>query len=166
VTPDTDGPREPEDRPAPRVALQVHLDSGYQSGPVDGAWWPQSRDLATEMVDLVDHLSTLLGGIDKVLFSRPDWDAWAGLANTHLLECRTGPVRLSSFPSDDTHLVVVTMRSGQRYRLLVIPSTTAPSEAAEVMEQAADERNTRGPAELLGLLGHDQSHIGFDSWNQ
>lgn len=155
-----------DERAGPRVALRAHLDYGYQSGPVDGAWWPQTRDLASEVLELVDNLSELIGGIDWVLFSRPDWDVPDGAPGTDVVESRSGPVRLSSFASDDTHLVVITMRSGQRHRLLVIPSTTPPVEAARVMQQAADERNTRGPAELLGLVGHDQSHIGFDSWNQ
>jgi hypothetical protein len=33
------------------------------------------------------------------------------------------------------------------------------------MEEAADEGNSSGPAELLELIGPDQSHIGFDIWN-
>lgn len=148
-----------------RVALRVRLDNGFQSGPVDGAWWPQSRDLLAEAVDLVENFPHPLGGIKKLLFSRPDWDAVALTSQPHHIRTRRGSVEVGSFPSDDTHLMIITMRSGQRHRLLVIPSETPPDLAARILEEAADERNTLGPAALLKLVGPDQSHIGYDSWN-
>ena len=148
-----------------RVDLRVRLDNGYQSGPVDGAWWPQSRDLQAEAVDLVENFPHPLARIKKLLFSRPDWEAVAHTPAARHLRTRRGSVELGSFPSDDTHLMIVTMRSGQRHRLLVIPCETPPDVAARIMEDAADERNTLGPAALLELVGPDQSHIGFDSWN-
>ncbi|WP_414690333.1 DUF5994 family protein [Nocardioides sp.] len=148
-----------------RVTLRLRLDNGYQSGPVDGAWWPQSRDLLAEAVDLVENFPHPLNRIRKLLFSRPDWDADGRAAGTRHVHTRRGSVEIGSFPSDDTHLMVITMRSGQRHRLLVIPSETPPETAARIMEEAADERNTHGPAALLELIGPDQSHIGFDSWN-
>jgi len=149
---------------AQRVDLRVRLDNGYQSGPVDGAWWPQSRDLPAEAVDLVENFPHPLNRIRKLLFSRPDWDPVKPIT-AHRIQTRRGSVELESFPSDDTHLMVITMRSGQRHRLLVIPSETPPDVAVRIMEEAADDRNTRGPAALLDLVGPDQSHIGLDSWN-
>lgn len=148
-----------------RVALRIRLDNGYQSGPVDGAWWPQSRDLRTEAVDLVENFPHPLGQVRKLLFSRPDWEAVAPTPDAHRIRTRQGIVEVGSFPSDDTHLMIITMRSGQRHRLLVIPSETPPDVAARVMDDAADERNTLGPAALLELVKPDQSHIGFDVWN-
>lgn len=148
-----------------RVALRLRLDNGYQSGPVDGAWWPQSRDLQAEAADLVENFPHPHGRIRKLLFSRPDWDAVAHSPEAHHITTRRGAVEVGSFPSDDTHLMIITMRSGQRHRLLVIPSETPPDLATRIMEEAADERNRLGPAALLELAGPDQSHIGFDSWN-
>jgi len=150
---------------AQRVDLRLRLDNGYQSGLVDGAWWPQSRDLLAEAVDLVENFPHPLNRIRKLLFSRPDWDAAGLTAGTQHVHTRRGSVEIGSFPSDDTHLMVITMRSGQRHRLLVIPSETPPEVAARIMDEAADERNTRGPSALLELVGPDQSHIGLDSWN-
>jgi len=46
-----------------RVDLRVRLHHGHQSGPVDGAWWPQSRDLRAEAVDLAENLPHPLGRI-------------------------------------------------------------------------------------------------------
>jgi hypothetical protein len=149
----------------PRVALRVRLHNDYQPGPVDGAWWPQSRDLLVESVDLVEYFPHHLGRIKKLLFSRPDWDVVGRRPGAHHIRTQRGSVEVGSFPSDDTHLMIVTMRSGQRHRLLVIPTETPPDVAARIMEEAADEGNSSGPAELLELIGPDQSHIGFDIWN-
>ena len=61
-------------RASARVPLRIQLDNGYRSGPLDGGWWPQSRDLATECRDLVDHFPHLVGRPSRLLFSRPDWE--------------------------------------------------------------------------------------------
>jgi hypothetical protein len=148
-----------------RVPLRIRLDNGFQSGHVDGAWWPQSRDLQVEAADLVDHFPHLIGSIERLLFSRPDWDAVAGAPSARRIQAHRGPVKVGSFPSDDTHLMIVKMTSGARLRLLVIPSDTAPAEATRVMDLAADERNQASARELLRLTGADQSGIGFDVWN-
>jgi Family of unknown function (DUF5994) len=158
----------PADRsttPAAREPLRIRLDNGFTSGPLDGAWWPQSRDLQTEAADLVDHFPDLLGGIDRLLFSRPDWDAVRGAPSLRQIHAAVGPVKVGSFPSDDTHVMIVKMRSGQRLRLLVVPSDTDPDLAAVVMERAADDRNTQSPSVLLGLSGPDQSEVAFAVWD-
>jgi hypothetical protein len=45
-----------------------------QSGYVDGAWWPHSDDLTTELPDLLAVLSVRLGRIDRVLYKFSDWE--------------------------------------------------------------------------------------------
>jgi hypothetical protein len=145
--------------------LRIRLDNSFQSGPLDGAWWPQSRDLQAEAADLVDHFPDLVGRIERLLFSRPDWDPATSAPSMRRIQAGRGAVKVGSFPSDDTHIMVVKLSSGQRLRLLVIPSDTAPDQAASVMEQAADDRNTRPPTALLGLSGPDQSGIGIHAWN-
>lgn len=137
--------------PDGRVPLRLRLDNSFQSGPLDGAWWPQSRDLQREAADLVDHFPGLPGRIERLLFSRPDWDAVRGAAGAHRIEAARGTVKVGSFPSDDTHVLIVRMSSGQRLRLLVVPADTEPDLAAQVMQQAADDRNTESPTALLGL---------------
>jgi hypothetical protein len=150
---------------AQRVALRICVDNDYRSGPVDGAWWPQSRDLQAESIDLVENFPHHLGRIRGLLYSPPDWDVVEFPPGARHIRTRRGFVEVGSFPSDDTHLMIVTMRSGQRHRLLVIPTDTPPDVAARIMEEAMEEGNTCGPAALLELIGPDQSHIGFDIWN-
>ncbi|WP_221767507.1 DUF5994 family protein [Nocardioides sp. LS1] len=56
--------------PAPHAALRLQLQDHSGSSPIDGAWWPHSRDLHVEVADLVDHFPLLSGRIDRLLFSR------------------------------------------------------------------------------------------------
>jgi hypothetical protein len=148
-----------------RVPLRIRLDNSFQAGPLDGAWWPQSRDLQEEAADLVDHFPHLLGRIDRLLVSRPDWDAVRGTPSARRIQAARGAVKVGSFPSDDTHLMIVKLSSGQRLRLLVVPSDTEPGLASSVMERAADDRNTRSPSALLGLSGPDQGDIAHTAWD-
>lgn len=48
----------------PRLRLKP---KAPQSGYVDGAWWPHSDDLRSELPDLLAVLSVRLGRIDRVL---------------------------------------------------------------------------------------------------
>lgn len=150
---------------AARVPLRLRLGQSFQSGPLDGAWWPQSRDLQLETSDLVDHFPGPAGRISRLLFSRPDWDAVPGVPSPRRIKAARGAVKLGSFPSDDTHIVIVKLSAGRRLRLLVVPSDTEPGLASRIMEQAADDRNTQSPRTLLGLPGADQSQIGHAVWN-
>lgn len=135
-----------------RTPLRVRLDNGFASGPLDGAWWPQSRDLQLESADLVDHLPGLIGRIGRVLFSAPDWDLAHGKhRRTQRVTVHQGHVEMRSVRGDDTHVMILEMVSGEQIRLLVIPCETDPALARQLMEQAADDRNTKSPHTILGL---------------
>ncbi len=54
----------------PRLRLKP---KAAQSGYVDGAWWPQSDDLAAELPDLLAALSVRLGRIDRVMYNFNEW---------------------------------------------------------------------------------------------
>jgi hypothetical protein len=78
----------------------------------------------------VDNLPATAGRINRLLFSRPDWDdALVGGRGARRVRTGRGPVKVGSFPSDDTQLMVLTMATGQRLRLAVVPSDTDPAEA-------------------------------------
>ncbi|WP_418063023.1 DUF5994 family protein [Pimelobacter simplex] len=145
----TSSPSAPRHQPANRSPLRIALYNGFQSQVLDGAWWPQSRDLQAECADLIDHFPRMLGHPARLLFSRPDWDAVVGQPSARKILASRGAVKVGSFPSDDTHLMVVVMQSGERIHLLVIPSTCKPETAHLLMDQAADERNALSAASLL-----------------
>ena len=116
--------------PAGRVPLRMQLGEPPASGPISGIWWPQSRNLQVEAADLVDHFPDQVGHIDRLLFSRPDWDnPVADGRGVRRIRARRGPVKVGSFPSDDTHLMILLLASGRRVSLKVIASATDPAEA-------------------------------------
>src|ERR1700751_2929209 len=54
----------------PRLRLKP---KAPQSGYVDGAWWPHSKDLAAELPDLLAVLSVRLGPIGRVIYNVNEW---------------------------------------------------------------------------------------------
>lgn len=123
--------------------LRLHFSDSSAHDGVDGAWWPRSRDLQREAADLVDHFPAARGRIDRVLFSRPDWDGSSadGRGVRSILAAR-GRVKVGSFPSDDTHLMVLSMSSGARLKVLVIPSDTPDVEAEQRLQDAVKTGRT------------------------
>lgn len=122
--------------PSQRMPLRLHL-ADEAEGPLAGAWWPQSRDLQDEAADLVDHFPAEVGRINRLLYSRPDWDAAVvGRRGVHKIRAQRGPIKVGSFPSDDTHVMVLTLASGRRLKLAVIPSRLSPADGARRLEAA------------------------------
>lgn len=118
-----------------RRPLRLRLRGAPVPGHVDGAWWPQTRCLADEAADLVDNFPVASGRVSRLLFSRPDWDDGVvdGRGVRRVLAQR-GPVKVGSFPGDDTHQMVLTMSTGERLRLLVVPCDATGDEAERAME--------------------------------
>ncbi|WP_418059095.1 DUF5994 family protein [Pimelobacter simplex] len=132
-----------------RAPLRISLHRGSANRRLDGAWWPQSRDLQAEGADLIDNFPSTAGRPARLLFSRPDWDAEPDRPATHRIRARRGLVKVGSFPEDDTHVMTVVLSSRQRLDLLVIPSGTDAATARTLMGEATDEGNVRSAADLL-----------------
>ncbi len=123
-----------------RIPLRLELRPSGPPGNVDGGWWPQSRDLQAEAADLVDHFPPEVGRINRLLFSRPDWDnVVVNNRGLRRIKAARGPVKVGSFPSDDNHQMVLTMASGRPLRLLVIPSATDDSEGNRLLQASSAE---------------------------
>src|SRR3954463_11396208 len=124
---------------AARKTLRLRLSDTTTPGVADGAWWPQSRDLQTEAADLIDHFPTAAGRISRLLFSRPDWDNSAVDGHgVRKIRAARGPVKVGSFPHDDTKLMIAIMAHGQRLKLLVIPSSAGHAEGEQRLRLTAD----------------------------
>ena len=130
----TSGP----DRSGGRVPLRIRLRDSETAGHIDGAWWPQSRDLQVEAADLVDHFPRLAGHVSRLLFSRPDWDdPVLDGSGVRRIQAGRGQVKVGSFPDDDNQLMVVILSTRQRLQLRVIPSSTGPAEADRLLQDIA-----------------------------
>src|SRR5690349_17664282 len=92
-----------------RTPVRLRLVEDPAPGELAGVWWPQSRDLQMEAADLVDHFPSSAGRVERLLFSRPDWDASATAegGGVRSIVAARGRVKVGSFPHDDTHLMIV-----------------------------------------------------------
>lgn len=116
------------------------------SGYVDGAWWPRSSDLVAQIPALVAQLTERWGAVDRVSY---DVEAWAPAARRVTAGGRQ--IRLDGFrgrrPTDAVHV----MGAYRPVRtLLVVPPTTEPHRAAEMLRRAG----TRGNQETIDDLLH------------
>lgn len=119
------------------MPLRIRLRDSATADHIDGSWWPQSRNLQVEAADLVDHFPRLAGHVNRLLFSRPDWDdPVLDGRGVRRIQARRGPVKVGSFPADDTQLMVVVLSTGQRLNLRVIPSATDPAEADRLLQDS------------------------------
>ncbi|WP_243057806.1 DUF5994 family protein [Nocardioides sp. SR21] len=126
--------------------MRLRLADDPPLGAPDGAWWPRSRDLQDEAADLVDHFPDSAGHIYRLLFSRPDWDhsTNADGGGVRKIAAARGPVKVGSFPSDDTHLMILTMSSGRHLRLAVIPSSATHADGERLLSAAGAIDTTPG----------------------
>jgi len=142
--------------------LRLRLSPVIGRGALDGAWWPRSRNLAVEAVDLVDHFPTHFDRICRVVYSTPDW--WACARRVRVVG---GFVNFGSFPGDDTHLVILTsVAAAYRPRpllLLVVPPDWDDRSARHAMRIAAMPSNLKSAETIVresedlcraGLLSH------------
>ncbi|UFS95301.1 MULTISPECIES: DUF5994 family protein [Nocardia] len=62
----------PSRQASPTHQLRLELDASG-TGTADGFWWPHSRDLATELPDLLAMLTPRLGPIHRVIYHLDEW---------------------------------------------------------------------------------------------
>jgi Family of unknown function (DUF5994) len=126
----TDGARHPTPpEHTPRLRLKP---KAPHSGYVDGAWWPHSDDLTTELPDLLAVLSVRLGRIDRVLYKFSDWEK----APAKLVTAGH-PVHLDGYRLQPPNTVEVLGLDHGRIVLLVVAPHTDPDRAHATMMAAA-----------------------------
>lgn len=114
-----------------RVPLRLRMSEHPGAHRLDGAWWPQGRDLAVELADLVDHFPPTSGRVSRALVSPPDWDR-----PPRLVPVAGRSLKVGSFPRDDTHLVILTTADRSLLHVVVVPPGLTAERAEEVMSAA------------------------------
>ena len=143
-----------------RVPLRLRMAEHPGHDHLDGGWWPQSRDLAIELADLVDHFPAALGQIVRAVYSPPDWDpAPRRIATAH------GYVKVGSFPRDDTHLVLLKTSDRNVLRILVVPPEMSADQGSEALLAAATRGNSEPPESLLATVTEYPDVDPFDHWS-
>jgi len=131
--------------PIARIALKSESRSG---GPVelDGAWWPRTRDLASELSTLADVLDPLWGRITRIAVNPRNWPILPPriFVNGHV-------VKVGWFASEmlDPDQILLLSYTAGRWDLLVVPPETDAPVAARLMAAASADT---GPALTASAL--------------
>lgn len=133
----------------PRLRLKP---KSPRSGHVDGAWWPHSDDLTTELPDLLAVLSVRLGRIERVLYHLT---AWASAPRKLVTGGHT--LRLDGYQLQPINTIEVLGLGGERLTLLVIPPHTSPDDAHTAMMSAAEPNNAASTDGLLMTSERDRA---------
>lgn len=125
----------------PRLKLKP---KAPQNGYVDGAWWPHSADLTTELPDLLSVLSVRLGPIGRVIYNVNEW---AMPPAKFVTGGRT--VRLDGYRRQPINTVEVIGLNRNKIVLLVVTPQADPAQAHTVMMNAAGPSNVSTTQSLL-----------------
>ncbi|WP_418059094.1 DUF5994 family protein [Pimelobacter simplex] len=142
-----------------RVPLRLAMAEHPGNDHVDGAWWPQSRTLAVELVDLVDHFPAPYGRIVRAFVSRADWDAAPGY-----VDAAAGAVRVGPSPRRDSHLVHLETAERSVLHVLVVPPGFTDAQGAESMLAAATAGNRHSAADILEAVTEYPDVDPSDRW--
>lgn len=149
--------------PAPEDCRRLRLRLGRAPGQdrLDGAWWPYSRDLESEMSDLVQQFPPSHGRISRAVYSRPDWD-------TAPRKLTVGPrvIKVGSFPRDDTHVLIVQLSDHRRLTLLVVPPDFTPGQGEEALLAGSTAGNRHPAGELLLEVTNQHDADPADRWGR
>jgi uncharacterized protein DUF5994 len=140
-----DGHAGPEHTPRLRLKPKAPV-----SGHVDGAWWPRTDDLITELPDLLAVLSVRLGTIDRVLYNLAEWAQMPKRLTTG-----GRAVRLDGYRLQPANTVQVMGLGRDKMLLLVVPPHTDPETAHEAMMTAAAPKDSTAVRDLLAVGAHD-----------
>jgi len=98
---------------------------------IDGAWWPHTGALASELPNLIDALHPTLGAIVDINLN------WSAGAATPILDGHYSPAMRNMQWTDVPQRIMVVVGRGGCARLMVIPHTTSHVLARMVLRQAA-----------------------------
>jgi hypothetical protein len=142
-----------------RHPLRLRISDRPGLDTLDGGWWPQTRDLAVELADLVNHFPAALGRVQHAVYSPPDWDS-----PPRRVAVQDGYVELDAVPQDDTHIVL--LRTSQRLtlRLLVVPHDFSDDQGAEALLAAATTGYAHSAGSLLETVTNEPDVDPNDHW--
>jgi hypothetical protein len=141
--------------PAVRLALKTPGPThGPSRGLLDGAWWPRSRDLLSELSALTDVLDPLWGRITRIAVNPEHWPVIP-----HKIPVGGHIVKVGWFtPEIDPHKLLVLSYGSGRWDLLVIPPETGAESAARLMAAASGPDGL--PLTASGLIAADAARLG------
>uniref|UniRef100_UPI003F5A78DC DUF5994 family protein n=1 Tax=Streptomyces asoensis TaxID=249586 RepID=UPI003F5A78DC len=137
--------------PAARLALKT---DGPPRGLLDGAWWPRSRDLLSELPALTEVLDPLWGRITRIAVNSTYWPVVPRQvpAGGHI-------VKVGWFTTEiDPYKLLLLSYGTSRWDLLVVPPETGAESAARLMAAASDHSGP--PLTASALMAADEARHG------
>ena len=147
--------------PSPRTPLRLLMAEPPGGGHLDGGWWPQSRDLAVELADLVDHFPPQLGTVVHAGFSPADWDP-----APRRVPVADGSVEVGSFARDDPHVLILNTSDHAVLRVLVVPPGMSLDQGEEALLAAATPGYAYTAASLLDTVSEYPDVDPDDQWTR
>ncbi|WP_037879475.1 DUF5994 family protein [Streptomyces sp. NRRL F-5727] len=124
-----------------RLALTPHTSL---AGLLDGAWWPYSRDLATELPALVDALRERFGRVTRITANPAPWPV-----SPYKVSVGEYAVHVGWITGQDTDAMILLSYGLDRCDLLVVPPETEPAAAARLMAAASAPGNVHTTDTLM-----------------
>jgi hypothetical protein len=118
------GPR----RTASPVRLTLNSPLG---GDIDGAWWPHTSSIASELPELIDVLHAPLGEVVDININ------WSATSGAPLMIAQSSVALMKMRWNDSRQRIMVVVGRLASARLLVIPNMTTPQLGMMVMRRAA-----------------------------
>lgn len=127
--------------------LRLRLKPARRScGSVQGAWWPRTSQLHTELPLLLAALWPRVGAVGKVIYDEISW-APASLR----VEFRGRSLILEGSSTASTNILSVIGEGFGKLVLLVVPPSTNPTRAYTAVMTASNPDDVSTPDELLGI---------------
>ncbi|WP_424081823.1 DUF5994 family protein [Mycobacterium sp.] len=145
--------------------LRLRLKPTHRSRAfVQGAWWPRSDQLTTELPPLLAALSLRLGRINRVVYDENSW-APTSLRTTF----GSGDVILDGSPGESINTLSVIGEQFDTLVLLVVPPYTDAGRAYTIVMRAASPNDVSTADELLGIgpqeaADRQQALIAHQRW--
>ena len=138
---------------ASRTPLRLLLSDPDDASRLDGAWWPQSHDLAVEFADLAENLPDRFGRIVNVAHSKSGWDP----SPTWLPGDRGRLVRARTFiGTADPDRVLLRLEHHRSLDIMVVPPEFDAESASVAMSAAASSANRLSALALLAEADADR----------
>ncbi|MFC8095933.1 DUF5994 family protein [Streptomyces sp. NPDC057301] len=137
---------EADDRAFSSSSLRLSLaPTGPAPALLDGAWWPRSRDLESELPSLTAVLDPLWGRITRATVNPTHWPVVPRKVSVAGHVVKVGWFLAEQDPHE---LLLLSYRTG-RWNLLVVPPQTTPVSAAWLMAAASDPLGTSTASRLM-----------------
>ncbi|MFF5967699.1 DUF5994 family protein [Streptomyces collinus] len=127
----------------PGTALLRLTTTHERQSILDGAWWPRSRSLDSELPGLISALTERLGPITRIGLDSAAWDE---LPTRVTVDDRVVHIDVFSV-GDETALV--TRGDQDHFSLLVVPPDMPPEAARAAMTEAVRSGNPKRAQQIL-----------------